>query len=403
MNTSRTSYDVLNIILGAWTAYGKEITYSTLHGEVSSNYHASNISRASDENDVIPSARAPASLHFDSIVRRHVQNDGMRITDDASWMLIIAVQEYLNSVLRKTIANECQIRKGHATKAPKSSIVTLKCSPHMSSKDTLPGKNVQPSSEAARGNGEEISLGAAELATVLISDPLIAGSFASSRLATMRANTLYGNDYARDNLCTVQNLINKSIQQADANNGNRGERVESGDVQNAAFEKVSKTEDICRENDARNPFDVALQPTQDIEVPAAQSSETDCVTGTQQFEPSLSVIPPSAGINCILHPINDAPPFRPLAKAHFNVTSKPDPKCDDESSSSDLVSLNSSNKKDAMDLEVRSEGPLNQATALESDIGMNLATAIISTKKDANDTKKKQLLYLPTDKDFNDS
>ena len=385
------------ITSGAWTPYGKEITYSTSQGALSLNYHTSNKPRATetDENDTIPPARAPASLHFDPIVRRHLENEGMRISDDASWLLTLSVQKYLSSVLRKTIANGCQVSEGHATKVPKSSAVTLKCSLHKSSKDTVQCKNNQPSSDAAGERGRANSLGVAELASALISDPLIAGGVASSRLASMRANTSYGNDLARDNLnlSKDQNLINASIQQADLNNGNRGDRTEIS-IENTAHEKVSQTAETLQTNNSSNTSIILLQPPQDNEVPAVQSLEKDNETEVPESERSSSTPPPSIGINSIFL-MNDAPRFRPLTKAHFNVTSKPDhlSKNNDDPNPNDSMSLISFNNKDeTLDLTSASGGPQNEATP---------TTAIRTKEQYANEKETKQLLHSPTNKDFN--
>eukprot|EP00804_Cyclotella_cryptica_P017265 CCRYP_016834-RA/>CCRYP_016834-RA protein AED:0.01 eAED:0.01 QI:617/1/1/1/0.5/0.66/3/536/1016 len=200
---------------GAWTTYGTELVRSKLCTESKANLCTSNTpQRYNAENDSIPTASIPASLQIDPLVRQYVSNAGMRVSENAIWMIVVAAREHLTSVIKKTLANTRGLEQGLLPQIPKSKMITLACQRMEAQPGPLDNEDGNDSGETSYIKKRLI--GAAELTHMLASDPVIAGGIASSRMSLMRSALSDGKYLSHGRLSQVCHIINTSIQQAEA-------------------------------------------------------------------------------------------------------------------------------------------------------------------------------------------
>ena len=141
----------------------------------------------------------------------------MSISENAMWMLVVAVREHSAAIIKATIANKKDLDDGFLSSQPKSFMTTLACE-HL----FLEKKSVDKASEksaapvtAMKKRGRVI-IDATDLSHALASNPLLAGgsvSRSSSRLAWMRSISSSDSKgaYCLENLNCV---VNAAIERA---------------------------------------------------------------------------------------------------------------------------------------------------------------------------------------------
>ena len=285
--------------------YGREITRSKLYNETKTNiYTINNFRKDSAENDRIPSGAIPASIEIDPLVRHYASNSGMLVSENSIWMVTVATREYMKSVIEKTIANSEDFSEGYASQLPRSNMVLLACKQYEAkTEDSL----VDSRSASAEAPNNICVIGNAELANMLESNPLIAGSLASSRMSWMRSAVSDGTNSSLRYLVKVERAINIAIQQGET-------KTIISSVNNAP--EISNPLGTLNPNDLsttvsqthKNKGDGALAGSSNISSPENLSSKT-----------SSAAVDEQSGVEHI-----GSPQYRPLAKAHFRVTSGPD-------------------------------------------------------------------------------
>ena len=146
------------------------------------------------EDDVLPSARLPGALEIDPFVRKLVANSGMFLSEDALWMLVVAVRVHATALIKKIIATSKDLDHGYASHLPKSSMITLTCEHQKLEKDGQTEASSQKDEKArvqngGRKRGRKV-IDSNDLSHVLAANPSLAGgsiSWSSSRFAWMNS------------------------------------------------------------------------------------------------------------------------------------------------------------------------------------------------------------------------
>jgi hypothetical protein len=368
---------VSNPLSGAWSTYGKDNAMTASYNSVNVNINDSHKYRKSiADNDIIPSARIPASIHVDPLMRRYASDAGMGVSENAIWMMVVAVQEYMKSVLQKSMLN-LEHNKSYASEFPKSSVAALVCAQHKPSKTSkisLPAKDSRESDSVSGNKGGVIR--ANELALLLESDPWIAGRSALSRMAWMRAASSGQHVGLEDSILKVNSVINSSILGAN--------KVDASD------KALENAEEVDHPSEGISLPSIALQPrkkqdTDEVVSPPPIAEKDTLMQGSS--ESSSAVHPPLITTATPELKVDDVRKYRPLAKAHLHVTYKPESLPTDENRCNPLDStpLASSDK----DLIVRSASTSARDTATTAytpAVGVSLANAVLVSKDtDANE------------------
>ena len=156
-------------------------------------------------DEVLPSARLPGALEIEPLVRKLTTNSGLIATDNAVWMLVVAIREHSSTLMRKVIANDKDLVNGYAPRVPNHFQTSL-----ARQKDSIAhdGDDDKPS---GKEKSERKVINSTSLSHVLAENPS-----ATSRLTSMHS------DMAPDNrgsssipdLGNVNSIINSSIQRA---------------------------------------------------------------------------------------------------------------------------------------------------------------------------------------------
>ena len=80
-----------------------------------------------EEEEVLPSARLPGALEIEPLVRKHTENSGLTASENAIWMLVVAVREHSSSLIKKVIANDKDFDDGYAPSLPTHFQTSLAC------------------------------------------------------------------------------------------------------------------------------------------------------------------------------------------------------------------------------------------------------------------------------------
>jgi len=201
-----------------------------------------------EEYGVIPSAKIPASLSVDPHVRKCASDEGMVVSENVIWMLVVAVQEHVKNVMRKMIVIAREINDGFASELPQSNAATS-----INSEYKPPVFNMDENLRSSASRNQGKSIGVAEFALLLAADPLIVGTCATSRMSWMRSSFVERRRVDHGSLCEVNNLIDASIRKPITNN-------------DGYTKQVSKT---VQPLEVKNCSNIALQPRKN-----QQSSET---------------------------------------------------------------------------------------------------------------------------------
>jgi hypothetical protein len=121
------SYDPI-FHLGTWTARG-DITLSKTDCSTSIVPELVGSIQSGDlvEESIFPSCRLPGALDIDPLVRKLASRSGVKVSDNAVWLIIVAVREYSSSLLKKIIANDIDFGYGHIPQLPNHFHTSLAC------------------------------------------------------------------------------------------------------------------------------------------------------------------------------------------------------------------------------------------------------------------------------------
>lgn len=295
-------------------------------------------------NDIIPSGRIPASLHLDPIVRKRASKTGMRVSENAIWMMVVAVQKYMETMIQKTIAIAAEVNSSYVSEIPKTNTISVFCSPQKQSKSPTTANGLHRNASEGRSR----LIGANELSVMLASEPLIAGRAAASRMASMRSSVRSGNVVESETFVRINDLINSSIQR-------------SGIIEKGVDKKGSQ-------DTGAYPFLASLPPLQQRKKQDNDAAPSVNISDhmNQKLQQVDTASSPAASP---LEPLStDVLPYRPIAKAHFHPVGS--------------VPL--------------STHPSKQNSSLStSDIGLTLAASIFDSKERNYDEKEELKLSTP--------
>lgn len=77
--------------------------------------------------DCIPSARLPGALQIEPSVRRLVSHVGITASENAIWMVIVAVREYISGLIKRVISNDNDFDDGCAPSVPNHFQISIAC------------------------------------------------------------------------------------------------------------------------------------------------------------------------------------------------------------------------------------------------------------------------------------
>ncbi|KAL3816484.1 hypothetical protein ACHAXA_005840 [Cyclostephanos tholiformis] len=192
----------------AWTAGGNEIALAKtdssndIHPNLVSSIHSGDVAVES----VVPSARLPGALQIEPFVRKHTAHSGLTASEDAIWLLVVAVREYAFALIKRIMLNDKDFADSYAPRVPNHFQISL-AFPHISSNKI---------DDSAKNVVKENTTGKRVINSICLSHVLATNPSAASRLASMYSIVLddrqgsvshVGLDYANY-------LINSSIQRA---------------------------------------------------------------------------------------------------------------------------------------------------------------------------------------------
>ena len=193
---------------GTWTACRNKIpiTKTDSSNEIHPNLVGSIHSGDHAEDIFLPSARLPGALQIEPLVRKHVAHSGLTASENATWMLVVAVREYSYALITKIMSNDKDFGNGHAPRVPNHFQTSLAC-PRVSS---------EKSENHNTSVVEENNAGKRVINSICLSHVLAENPSAASRLASMYSVSLDDRrgSASRAGLDNVNFIINSSIQRA---------------------------------------------------------------------------------------------------------------------------------------------------------------------------------------------
>jgi len=172
--------------------------HPNLVGSIHSGDHAEDI--------FLPSARLPGALQIEPLVRKHAAHSGLTASENAIWMLVVAVREYSSALIKKIMSNDKDFGNGYAPRVPNHFQTSLAC-PRVSS---------EKSENHNKSDVEENNTGKRVINSICLSHVLAENPSATSRLASMYSVTLdnWRGSASHAGLDNVNFIINSSIQRA---------------------------------------------------------------------------------------------------------------------------------------------------------------------------------------------
>ena len=193
---------------GTWTACRNKIpiTKTDSSNEIHPNLVGSIHSGDHAEDIFLPSARLPGALQIEPLVRKHVAHSGLTASENATWMLVVAVREYSYALITKIMSNDKDFGNGHAPRVPNHFQTSLAC-PRVSSENS---ENHNTSVVEENNAGKRV------INSICLSHVLAENPSAASRLASMCSVSLDDRrgSASRAGLDNVNFIINSSIQRA---------------------------------------------------------------------------------------------------------------------------------------------------------------------------------------------
>lgn len=113
----------LNPILcnaGTWAACGNEVTFTQTDSsnDIDPNLVSSIHRGVLSEEVFLPSARLPGALQIEPLVRKHTAHSGLTASENAIWMLVVAVREHSSALIKKIMSNDKDFGNGYAPRVP---------------------------------------------------------------------------------------------------------------------------------------------------------------------------------------------------------------------------------------------------------------------------------------------
>ena len=172
--------------------------HPNLVGSIHSGDHA--------EAMFLPSARLPGALQIEPLVRKHAAHSGLTASENAIWMLVVAIREYSSALIKKIMSNDKDFGNGYAPRVPNHFQTSLAC-PRVSS---------EMSENDNKSVVEENKTGKRVINSICLSHVLAENPSATSRLASMYSVALDDcrGSASHAGLDNVNFIINSSIQRA---------------------------------------------------------------------------------------------------------------------------------------------------------------------------------------------
>jgi len=160
------------------------------------------------DEEIIPSARLPGALEIEPMIRKLTTHSGIHATDNAIWMLVVAVREYLSSVIKKIIANDKDLDEGYSPQLPNHFQTSLACQ-HL-----LENATTDEDDAKKKKIDERRVINSTSLSHVLGENPASSSSRLTSMYTDMVSDDRGLSSRPPDQLEHVKCIINASIQRA---------------------------------------------------------------------------------------------------------------------------------------------------------------------------------------------
>lgn len=159
---------------------------------------------AEDDYDCIPSARLPGVLQIEPSIRRLVSHVGITASENAMWMVIVAVREYISGLIKRVISNDNDFDDGCAPSVPNHFQISIAC-PRI-----VPEQNKNLNNRADDSNFIERKI----INSICLSHILAENPSTASRLTSMYCVSVDGwrGCVSHPSLDKVNLLINSSIE-----------------------------------------------------------------------------------------------------------------------------------------------------------------------------------------------
>ena len=160
------------------------------------------------DEEIIPSARLPGALEIEPMIRKLTTHSGIHATDNAIWMLVVAIREYSSSLIKKIIANDKDLDEGYSPQLPNHFQTSLACQ-HLLENATT------DEDDAKKKKIDEMRvINSTSLSHVLGENPASSSSRLTSMYTDMVSDDRGLSSRPPDQLEHVKCIINASIQRA---------------------------------------------------------------------------------------------------------------------------------------------------------------------------------------------
>ncbi|KAL3800902.1 hypothetical protein ACHAW5_009912 [Stephanodiscus triporus] len=192
---------------GTWSACVNEITFAKTDSsnDIDLNLVSSTHSGVLAEQVFLPSARLPGALQIEPLVRKHTSHSGLTASENAIWMLVVAVREHSFALIKKIMSNDKDFGNGYAPRVPN----------HFQTSIAFPRIPSENSENHEQSVGAD-NTGKRVINSICLSHVLAENPCAASRLTSMYSFALddWRGSASHAGLDIVNYLTNLSIQRA---------------------------------------------------------------------------------------------------------------------------------------------------------------------------------------------
>jgi len=194
---------------GTWSVCGNDlITNQVAPSNVIQPSLVATIRCGDTVEEIIPSARLPGALEIEPMIRKLTTHSGIHATDNAIWMLVVAVREYSSSLIKKIIANDKDLDEGYSPQLPNHFQTSLACQ-HL-----LEYATTDEDDAKKKKIDERRVINSTSLSHVLGENPASSSSRLTSMYTDMVSDDRGLPSRPPDQLEHVKCIINASIQRA---------------------------------------------------------------------------------------------------------------------------------------------------------------------------------------------
>ncbi len=215
--------------------FGNElnISKSYLPGFDVNDAACDNLRACSTFDEIIPSARLPGALEIDPFVRKMAQQTALTVSENAIWLLVVAVREHSKAVITETISSCKNLDKGCASELPKSFMNSIAHTCDAPVRGSIQKPPIDNSIEVMNSTETRkmAVINASDLSVALVANPVLVGGIRSSSRLAYTPNLSRFRIQVAHNLDQVNCVINAAIERTASNLQRKSEGVTTDPLQ----------------------------------------------------------------------------------------------------------------------------------------------------------------------------